>query len=180
MSERSAPMAPTASRIQPIVCTSRPLTVAWTAQIKMAPAAISTRLTPIPMCSAPFRRCAEGKLLSCRENGGGDCLDTAMEKLLERRAHLCRLTPDRALESPEEAWAFLQDRGVLTRTPDSALPSLFAACHEEPYKPGSRGFGSWPRTKWPWYSELAAHADVHELKVHNGKSILFTDDTLPL
>src|SRR5436190_1078921 len=55
MSERSAPMAPTASRIQPIVCSSRPLTVALTAQIRMAPAAISTRLTPIPMFSAPFR-----------------------------------------------------------------------------------------------------------------------------
>jgi hypothetical protein len=103
-----------------------------------------------------------------------------MEKLLEQRAYLCRLTPDRAVGSPEEARAFLEDRGMLTRTADSALPSFFEACHEEPYAPGTRGFGSWPRTKYPWYFDLAARPDVHELKVHNGKSILFTDDTLPL
>jgi hypothetical protein len=103
-----------------------------------------------------------------------------MEELVERRAYLCRLNPDRALESLEDARDFLQDRGMLTRTPDSALPSFFEACHEEPYAPGSRGFGSWPRTKYPWYFELAARADVHELKVHKGKSILFSDETLPL
>jgi hypothetical protein len=103
-----------------------------------------------------------------------------VEELEERRAYLCRLTPDRALESLEDAHDFLSDRGLLTRTPDSALPSLFGACHEEPYAPGSRGFGSWPATKYPWYFELAARPDVHELKVHKGKSILFTNETLPL
>jgi hypothetical protein len=103
-----------------------------------------------------------------------------VENLQARREHLCRLTPDRALESPAEALDFLRERGMLTRTPDSALPSFFEACHEEPYAPGSRGFGSWPATKYPWYFELAARPDVHELKVHRGKSILFTDDTLPL
>jgi hypothetical protein len=103
-----------------------------------------------------------------------------VQELRERRAYLCRLTPDRALESPEEALEFLCDRGMLTRTPDSALPSLFEACHEEPYAPGSRGFGSWPATKYPWYFELAERPDVHELKVHNGKSILFTDQNLVL
>jgi hypothetical protein len=108
------------------------------------------------------------------------CLDTVVRELEERRAYLCRLTPDRALESPEEAHRFLRDRGLLTRTPDSALPSFFAACHEEPYAPGSRGFGSWPATKYPWYFRLAERPDVHELKVHKGKSILFTDETLPL
>jgi hypothetical protein len=103
-----------------------------------------------------------------------------MERLQKQRAHLCRLTPDRALESLEEAHEFLRDRGMLTRTPDSALPSLFAACHEEPYAAGSRGFGSWPATKYPWYFELAERPDVHELRVHNGKSMLFTDETLAL
>lgn len=103
-----------------------------------------------------------------------------MEKLMDRRAYLCRLTPDRALESLGDAHGFLHDRGLLTRTPDSALPSFFGACHEEPYAPGSRGFGSWPATKYPWYFELAARPDVHELKVHRGKSILFTDETLAL
>jgi hypothetical protein len=104
----------------------------------------------------------------------------AVEKLEERRAYLCRLTPDRALQSPEEAYEFLRDRGMLTRTPDSALPSFFGACHEEPYAPGSRGFGSWPATKYPWYFELAQRPDVHELKIHKGKSILLTDECLAL
>jgi hypothetical protein len=103
-----------------------------------------------------------------------------VRELDERRAYLCRLTPDRALESLDEAHRFLRDRGLLTRTPDSALPSFFGACHEEPYAPGSRGFGSWPATKYPWYFRLAERPDVHELKVHKGKSILFTDETLPL
>ena len=103
-----------------------------------------------------------------------------MERLQNQRDHLCRLTPDRALESPEEAHEFLRDRGMLTRTPDSALPSLFEACHEEPYAAGSRGFGSWPATRYPWYFQLAERPDVHELRVHMGKSILFTAETLAL
>lgn len=107
-------------------------------------------------------------------------MDTGVQELEEQRAYLCRLTPERALESRDEAQSFLRDRGVLTRTPDSALPSFFGACHEEPYAPGSSGFGSWPATKYPWYFELAERPDVHELKVHRGKSILFTDETLAL
>ena len=108
------------------------------------------------------------------------CLDTAVDQLVERREYLCRLTPDRALESPQQAFEFLEDRGLLTRSPDSALPSFFEACHEESYVPGGHGFASWPATKYPWYFELAARPDVHELRVHNGKSILFTDETLRL
>ena len=108
------------------------------------------------------------------------CLDTGVEALQERRSYLCRLTPDRALGSVEETHAFLRDRGLLTRAADSALPSFFGACHEEPYAQGSRGFGSWPKTKYPWYFELARRPDVHELKVHKGKSILLTDETRPL
>jgi hypothetical protein len=96
----------------------------------------------------------------------------------EQRDFLCRLTPDRALQSPEETRGFLEERGLLTRTADSALPSFFEACHEDPYAPGSPGFGSWPATKYPWYFELAERPDVHELRVHHGKSILFTDATL--
>jgi hypothetical protein len=103
-----------------------------------------------------------------------------VEELRERRAYLCRLTPDRALESSEEALEFLGERGMLTRTPGTALPSLFEACHEEAYAPGSRGFGSWPATKYPWYFELAERPNVHELKVHKGKSILLTDKSLAL
>ena len=72
--------------------------------------------------------------------------DTPLARLQERRAFLCRLTPDRALETIEDAEAFLRDRGMLTRTTDSSLPSLFEACHEEPYEPDKPGFGQWPRT----------------------------------
>jgi hypothetical protein len=103
-----------------------------------------------------------------------------VRELQERRDFCCRLTPDRALQSVEETAEFLGDRGLLTRTADSALPSFFGACHEEPYAPGSRGFGSWPATKYPWYFELAERADVHELRVHNGKSMLFSHEALAL
>ena len=79
----------------------------------------------------------------------------SLTELRERRAFCCRLTPDRALRSLAEAEAFLRDRGLLTRTADCALPSLYEACHEDPYKPGSPGFAAWPATKWPWFGELA-------------------------
>ena len=94
-----------------------------------------------------------------------------MEELRERRAYECRLTADRALRSLDEAEEFLLDRGLLTRTSDSALPSLFEACHEEPYAPDSHGFGQWPRTKFPWFGELGARG-YPILAVHRGKSLL--------
>jgi hypothetical protein len=97
----------------------------------------------------------------------------------ERRAFECRLTPDRALGSLDEAETFLVDRGLLTRTTDSALPSLFEACHEEPYAPGKPGFGRWPRTKFPWFGELGARGHL-TLAVHGGKSLLVTDETARL
>jgi hypothetical protein len=77
----------------------------------------------------------------------------ALAELQERRALECRLTPDRALQSLDEADAFLADRGLLTRTADCALPSLYGACHEPPFKPGKPGFATWPATKWPWFAE---------------------------
>jgi hypothetical protein len=105
----------------------------------------------------------------------------SLRELEQLRAFVCRLTPDRALESVDEAETFLRDRGLLTRTPDSALPSFFAACHEDPYKPGAGGFGSWPATKWPWYEELALRPGVYALKIHDrGKHVLLTDETAAL
>jgi DNA-binding Lrp family transcriptional regulator len=104
----------------------------------------------------------------------------SLRELEERRRFECRLTPDRALGSPEEARAFLADRGLLTRTEDSALPSLYGACHEPPYKPGSRGFGSWPATKWPWFDALAGLPGVYALKLHRGKHILLSQETAAL
>jgi hypothetical protein len=102
-----------------------------------------------------------------------------MEELLERRAFECRLTPDRALESLDEAEEFLLDRGLLTRATDSALPSLFEACHEEPYAPGSPGFGQWPRTKFGWFGELGARGHP-VLAIHRGKSLLVTREVADL
>ena len=100
-------------------------------------------------------------------------------KLRERRSFECRLTPDRALESLDEAEEFLLDRGLLTRTADSALPSLFGACHEEPYAPSKPGFGQWPRTKYPWFGELGARG-YPVLAVHRGKSLLVTPEVAGL
>ncbi len=103
-----------------------------------------------------------------------------LRELQERRAFECRLTQDRALQSLDEAEEFLRDRGLLTRTPDSALPSLFGACHEEPYAPGAGGFGEWPRTKWWWARALEERDGVYALKIHRGKTLLVTEETAGL
>jgi hypothetical protein len=104
---------------------------------------------------------------------------TRLTDLQARRAFECRLTPDRALASLDEAEEFLLDRGLLTRTADSALPSLFEACHEEAYAPESPGFGQWPRTKFGWFGELGERGYL-TLKVHRGKSLLVTEEVARL
>jgi hypothetical protein len=101
-------------------------------------------------------------------------------ELQERRARECRLTPDRALGTLDEAEAFLRDRGLLTRNPDCSLPSLFGACHEEPYKPGAGGFGEWPSTKWPWSFEVALRTGVVAPKIHLGKTLYLSPETARL
>ena len=95
----------------------------------------------------------------------------SLARLREQRVFRCRLSQDRALGSVEEADAFLRDRGLLTRTADCALPSLYEACHEDPYRPGSPGFATWPATKWPWFGELADRGHLIAT-VHRGKSLL--------
>jgi hypothetical protein len=104
---------------------------------------------------------------------------TALAELEERRAYECRLTPDRALETLDEAEGFLRDRGLLTRTTDSALPSLLVACHEKPYARESPGFGQWPATKFPWFGQLGAGGNLI-LAIHRGKSLLVTEKTAAL
>jgi hypothetical protein len=99
-----------------------------------------------------------------------------MRELEERRAYLCRLTPDRALQSLDEAAEFLRDRGLLTRTADCSLPSLFEACHEEPYAPGKAGFGQWPRTKWGWSFALPERPGVYALKIHHRAKTLYVGE----
>jgi hypothetical protein len=99
--------------------------------------------------------------------------------LREERAFWCRLSPDRALGSMTEAEAFLVDRGLLTRTADCALPSLYEACHEDPYQPGSPGFATWPATKWPWFGELGERGYLIT-SVHRGKSLLVSGEVARL
>jgi hypothetical protein len=103
---------------------------------------------------------------------------TPVEALVAERSHLCRLTLDRALASFDDAVAFLADRRVLTRTPDCSLPSLFEACHEDPYRAGGHGFAAWPKTKYWWAGELEQRPDVLVLKVHRGKNIMFTGSAI--
>lgn len=101
------------------------------------------------------------------------------EELEERRAYECRLTPDRALSTVDEAEQFLRDRGLLTRTSDSALPSLLEACHEELY-PGmrSRSVQS-PARKWEWFSEVAQRGYI-VVRVHRGRNLLLAEETAAL
>jgi hypothetical protein len=88
-----------------------------------------------------------------------------------RRNRECRLTRGRALKTLDEAADFLAQRGLLTRMPDSALPSLFGACHEEPGRAGGRGFDLWPRTKWIWSFQLTQKPGTLLTKLHRGKSL---------
>ena len=103
----------------------------------------------------------------------------SLAELRERRAFECRLTQDRALASLDEAEAFLRERALLTRTPDCALPSLYEACHEPPYRPGTAGFGSWPATKWPWFGALTERGHLC-VAVHRGKNLLVSAEAAAL
>ena len=103
----------------------------------------------------------------------------SLAELRKRRTFRCRLGPDRALESIAEAEAFLLDRGLLTRTADCALPSLYEACHEDPYQPGSPGFATWPATKWPWFGELGERGYLIAA-VHRGKSLAVSGEVTRL
>lgn len=48
--------------------------------------------------------------------------------------------------------------------------------HEAAYAPGRAGFGSWPKTKWPWGAMLASLPDVQPLKIHKGKLLLLSPE----
>jgi hypothetical protein len=103
-----------------------------------------------------------------------------LDELLEGRDRACRLLPELALRTLDEAESFLLDRGLLTRNPSLSLPSLFGACHEEPYKAGVGGFGKWPRTRWPWSFELARRPGVVAPKIHMGKTLYLSPETARL
>src|SRR5258708_11667020 len=93
----------------------------------------------------------------------------AMSVLVDKRDRVCRLRPEFALTSLVEAEQFLLDRGLLTLTPDCSLPSLFGACHEEPYAPGKPGFGQWPKTKGRAGYALASTTAVYPVHVPLGR-----------
>jgi hypothetical protein len=95
-----------------------------------------------------------------------------LQELHERREYECRLTPDRALDTIDEAAAWIENRGLVEITPCCSLPSLHTACHEEPYKAGGRGFAAYPRTKYPWGFELGSRAGIHAIQIHRGKRLL--------
>lgn len=60
--------------------------------------------------------------------------------------------------------------------PDTALPSLFGACHEEPGRADGRGFDLWPRTKWIWSFQLTQKPGVVLTKLHRGKSLYLSTE----
>src|SRR5260370_16833227 len=91
-----------------------------------------------------------------------------------RRAIECRLTPDRALMTLDDAQAFVSDRGLLTRMPDSALPSLFGACHEEPARAGGQGFALGPKTKWIWPFQLVHRPALLPPTLHHAKPLFLS------
>jgi hypothetical protein len=106
--------------------------------------------------------------------------DRRLMDLQRRRRIECRLTPDRALQTLEDATAFLSDRGLLTRMADTALPSLFGACHEEPAQAGGQGFALWPKTKWIWSFQLVQQPGILLAKLHRGKSLFLSAEAARL
>ncbi len=108
-------------------------------------------------------------------NGRERGLAAPPPELVERRRQECRLTPEAALQTIDEAAAWVVERGLVTRTPDTALPSLFEACHEEAYVAGGKGFAAWPATKWWWAGALEARHDIHVLKIHRGKNLFLSE-----
>ena len=53
------------------------------------------------------------------------------------RTYLHRITSDQALTTVEEAVKFVREIGLVLRTPNPYLPSLFGAAQGKPFKPGA-------------------------------------------
>ncbi len=95
------------------------------------------------------------------------------------RAYLHRLTPDRALNTVEEAARFVREIGVVLLSPYRYLPSLFAAAQGQPFKPGFGGFGQWPAHAWWWDREISALPDVVTLKLIRGRTTFAASKAWP-
>src|SRR5690348_5953710 len=102
----------------------------------------------------------------------GSPMPSPPAELLARRERECRLDPAFALRSVDEAAEWVRERGIVTLTHSCALPSLFAACHQPPYREGARGFGAWPRDAYWWPSALAEEAGIHGLAILRGRHVL--------
>ena len=107
-------------------------------------------------------------------------VSSRLAALLEERTVACRLSAAHALQTLEDAERFVAARGLLTLTPDCALPSLFGACHEEPYQPGGHGFASWPKTRWWWAFALGGRPGIHALKIHRGRTLFLSSQVAAL
>jgi hypothetical protein len=86
------------------------------------------------------------------------------------RNYAHRRKPNRALTTLDEAIAFVRKIGIVLRSPDPYLPSLFGAAQGEPFKPGTSGFGSWPAHAWWWDREISALPDIVTLKLIRGQT----------
>jgi hypothetical protein len=95
------------------------------------------------------------------------------------RDYLLRLTPDRALETLDQAAEWVLERGLVTLLPGKSLPSLFAACHEEPYKEDGHGFAGWPKTKWRWGGALEERGFLYA-KLLRGTGVFVSDEVAAL
>lgn len=108
------------------------------------------------------------------------CAVQRLDALTEQRDEALRLRPELALGSVAEGEAFVRERGVVTLTPSCSLPSLYGACHEEPYKPGGKGFAGYPKTKWPWGFELRGRPGIRWLRLLRGTGVFLTDEVAGL
>jgi len=95
------------------------------------------------------------------------------------RTYLHRLTPDRALTTIEAAIKFVREIGLVLRTPDPYLPSLFGAAQGKPFKSGAGGFGNWPAHAWWWDREISALPDVLTLKLIRGRTTFAASKAWP-
>ncbi len=95
------------------------------------------------------------------------------------RDFLLRLTEDRALATLDEAEEWVRERGLVTLLPSTSLPSLFAACHEEPYSEHARGFGGAPKTKWWWGGALEERGLLYA-KLLRGSGVFLSDHVAAL
>jgi len=95
------------------------------------------------------------------------------------RDYLLRVTPDRALETLDEAAEWVVERGLVTLTPASSLPSLFVACHEKPFKEDGRGFAGWPETKW-WWGDALEERGLLYTKLLRGTGVFLSGEVAAL